>query len=149
MRPALLHIGIFLAGVVAGGSLFSRSLPRSFLAVQACDGQCLQLRDLGGLLASAGIQFLPGALPYLEAESTECVAVRHPKPQGAYHITYLPKRDVRNVMELTPQDVPYLLGCLALAREHAAKAGITNYRLLSNGPDLQHVTYFHFHVIAN
>lgn len=148
MRRGLLVLVTFCAGVVTGGYLFSKSLPRSFLAVHACDGQCLSLKDLGGLLASAGIQVVPGALPNLEAESKDCVAVRHPKPEGAYHITYLPKRDVRNVMELTEQDAPFLLGCLALAREHAAKAGITNYRLVTNGPGLQHVTYFHFHVIA-
>ena len=51
-------------------------------------------------------------------------------------------------MELTNDDVPYLLDCLALAREHSVKAGIKDYRLVTNGPTRQDVTYFHFHIIG-
>ncbi|MBC7990354.1 MAG: HIT domain-containing protein [Luteimonas sp.] len=139
---------MFLAGVITGGYLFSNTISRSFLAVHACDDQCWRLKDLVGILGSAGIRHVPRLLPFFEVESQHCVAVRHPNSDDPYHITYLPKRDVRNVLELTSQDVPYLLGCLALAREHAAKAGIKSYRLVSNGPSRQHVTYFHFHVIG-
>jgi diadenosine tetraphosphate (Ap4A) HIT family hydrolase len=104
--------------------------------------------DLAGLLGSVGIQHAPTLLPFYEAQSKECVAVRHPKPEGRFHLVFLPKRDVRNVLELTTEDIPFLVGCLALAREQVAKAGVRNYRFVTNGPELQHVTYFHFHVIA-
>jgi Scavenger mRNA decapping enzyme C-term binding len=148
MRRALLVLSVFLAGLLAGGYLFHQSLPRSFLALHACDDQCFRLKDLAGLLASAGIQTAPGLLPFLAGESNRCVAVRHPMPEGRYHMVYLPKRDLRNVLELTDQDMPCLADCLALAREDARRAGVRKYRLITNGPGLQHVTYMHFHVVA-
>jgi diadenosine tetraphosphate (Ap4A) HIT family hydrolase len=81
-------------------------------------------------------------------ESNECIAIRHPKPEGRVHLVLFPKRDVRNVLELQPEDGPYVLGCFALARKLTDLEGVRNYRLLTNGPALQHVTYLHFHVIA-
>lgn len=51
-------------------------------------------------------------------------------------------------MELQPEDMPYLLDCLALARHDVERGGLANYRFVSNGPALQHVSYFHFHIIA-
>ena len=148
MRRVAPYFLTLLLGVLIGGFLFSKSIERSFLAVQSCDEECLQLKDIAGLLGSLGIQHAPTLLPFFEAQSEECVAVRHPKPEGRFHLIFLPKRDVRNVLELTTEDIPFLVGCLALAREQVANAGIRNYRVVTNGPELQHVTYFHFHVIA-
>ena len=137
-----------LLGFIAGGYVFSKTVERSFLAVHNCEDSCLELKDFAGLLGSVGIQYTPNLLPYLVAQSRECVAVRHPKPEWRFHLVFLPKRDVRNVLELTPSDLPYLTACLALAQEQVSRAGVKNYRLVTNGPELQHVTYFHFHVIA-
>ena len=142
------YILTLLVGVLMGGALFSKSIERSFLAVENCGKECLQPKDLAGLLGSLGIQHAPTLLPFFEAQSKECVAIRHPNPEGRFHLVFLPKRDARNVLELTQEDIPFLVGCLALAREQVAKAGVRNYRLVTNGPALQHVTYFHFHVIA-
>lgn len=77
-----------------------------------------------------------------------CVGISHWAPEGRYHVTYFPKKDARNIMELRAEDTPYLLDCLALARKHVSEAGFENYRVVTNGPALQHLTYFHFHVIA-
>jgi hypothetical protein len=148
MRRAVPFLLVLILGIGIGGILFSKTVQRSFLAVHICEKDCLELKDLAGLLGSLGILHTPSLLPFLEAQSAECVAVRHPKPEGRFHLVFLPKRDVRNVLELTPEDIPFLAGCLALARQQVAKAGISNYRLVTNGPELQHLTYFHFHVIA-
>jgi hypothetical protein len=138
----------FTSGLLVGGYAFSGAIPRSFLAVHDCGGRCLEPRDLLGLLASAGIRHAPDLLPLKVAESTRCVGIQHWAPEGRYHVAFFPKRDVRNIMELGEQDAPYLLDCLALARTHVAAAGFHNYRVVSNGPALQHLTYLHFHVIA-
>ena len=148
MRRTLSILIALLLGIVVGGYLFRESQPRSFLALHACHDQCFKIKDLAGLLASAGINHTPGLLPFLASESKRCVAVRHPKPEGRYHLVYLPKRDLRNVLELTAEDIPFLTDCLALAREDASRAGVRDYRLTTNGPGLQHVTYMHFHVVA-
>ena len=64
------------------------------------------------------------------------------------HIVLFPKRDVRNVLEIQPEDGPFVLGCFALARELVKRSDIANYRIYTNGPALQHVTYLHFHLVA-
>jgi diadenosine tetraphosphate (Ap4A) HIT family hydrolase len=133
---------------VLGAALFSGSQPRSVYNLRDCQGDCLAKRDAGGALASLFLRHAPSLTPLLLEESERCVAVRHWKPRGDFHRVYLPKRDVRNIMELAQEDVPYLLDCLALANRHLAQVGLRNYRVLSNGPESQHVTYFHFHVIS-
>jgi len=148
MRRALFYLFTLIVGIVFGGYLFSKTLERSFLAVHNCDDACLEIKDIAGLLGSVGILHAPNLLPFLVAQSKECVAVRHPKPEGRLHLVFLPRRDVRNVLELTEEDIPFLTGCLALARELVSASGVKNYRMVTNGPELQHVTYFHFHVIA-
>ena len=147
MRRVAPYILTLLLGVVIGGFLFSKAIKRSLLAVQSCDEECPSQRILPVFWAR-GIQHAPTLLPFYEAQSKECIAVRHPKLEGRFHLVFLPKRDVRNVLELTQEDVPFLVGCLVLAREQVAKAGVRNYRFVTYGPELQHITYFHFHVIA-
>ena len=90
MRRVAPYILTLLMGVVIGGFLFSKSIKRSLLAVQSCDEECLQPKDLAGLLGSLGIQHAPTLLPFYEAQSKECIAVRHPKPEGRFHLVFLP-----------------------------------------------------------
>jgi len=147
MRSALWLLAGFTVGIVTGGYLFSRTIPRSFLAVSNCGQSCYKPNDIAGLLASAGIHSLPTFIP-TEHESIECLAIKHPKPEGRVHFVLFPKRDIRNIMEIQPEDGPYVLGCFTLARQIAQAENVLNYRLLTNGPALQHVTYLHFHLIA-
>ncbi len=139
---------VFVLGLIAGGMLFSRTISRSVLEPSTCAANCLKPADVTALLLSAGIRLAPGWIPRTVAESDQCIGIQHWRPEGRYHVAFFPKRDVRNVMELTAEDMPYLLDCLALARRDASKAGVANYRFVSNGPALQHVSYFHFHIIA-
>ncbi|MDO9359232.1 MAG: HIT domain-containing protein [Polaromonas sp.] len=148
MRRFLLLITVLFAGVILGGYFFSRSIPRSLLAVSSCGHTCYKPNEIAGLLASAGIQRMPAALPGVERESDECLAIRHPQPEGRVHFVLFPKRDARNILELTPEDQPFVMGCFALARELARETDALNWRLLTNGPALQHVTYLHFHLVA-
>ncbi|WP_366481297.1 HIT domain-containing protein [Rhodoferax sp.] len=147
MRRAISIAITFAVGIALGGWLFSRTIPRSFLAASTCESSCYKPNDLVGLLASAVIQQTSNLIPSV-GESNECVAVKHPRPEGRVHLVFFPKRDVRNILELQPEDSPYVLGCFALARELAKREGVLNYRLYTNGPALQHVTYLHFHFVA-
>lgn len=148
MRRFLLPSSILILGVLLGAYFFSHSIPRSLLAVSTCGGTCYKPNDVAGLLASAGIQRLPAVLPGIVRESNECLAIRHPRPEGRVHFVLFPKRDARNILELTPEDQPFVMGCFALARELARETNALNWRLATNGPALQHVTYLHFHLIA-
>lgn len=148
MRRLLLYLALLSLGVLVGGLLFSRTIPRSFLAIADCGQTCYRPSDLAGLLTSVGIQWAPGFMPKVARESMECLAVRHPKPEGSVHFVLFPKRDIRNILEITSEDQPFVFGCFALARQLISEAGASNYRLVTNGPALQHVAYLHFHLIA-
>ncbi|MCA3132876.1 MAG: HIT domain-containing protein [Rhodocyclaceae bacterium] len=148
MKLTVTLVLAFIFGVAAGGYLFAKSLPRSFLNVSACEGSCYRPNDLAGLLASAAIQRVPGLLPSIAGQSPECIALNHPFPEGRIHFVLFPKRDVKNILELTVEDAPFVLGCFALGRELMKGQPADNYRVITNGPRLQHVTYLHFHIIA-
>lgn len=139
---------IFLVGVASGGYLFARSLPRSFLALGSCDRDCYRPNQLAGLLASAGIQRLPALVPGVVLETDKCIAIDHPLPHRRPHYVLFPKRDIKSIGSIAPDDVPYVLDCLAMMRELAERTGISAYRVTTNGPGLQDIGYLHFHFVT-
>lgn len=138
---------MLLAGVVLGGYLFSDSQPRSFLALSRCDS-CYRLNDLAGLLASAGIQKAGAAVPVAVKETGQCVAIEHPFRRTKFHFVVFPKKDIKNIAEVAIGDQPYILDCLAVIRALVVENGLRNYRVETNGPGLQHVTYLHFNLLS-
>jgi hypothetical protein len=141
-------LGILFLGVAIGGFLFSKSIPRSFLAVNDCGSSCYRPSDLAGLIASTGIQRFPGAIPAVVAESNQCIAIKHPKPEARIHFVLFPKQDVKNIGAITEESQASVTGCFALISNLATEYRAQNYRLVTNGPALQHVTYLHFHFLA-
>jgi len=138
---------VFGAGIVVGGYLFSASQPRSFLALSECD-HCYQMKDLAGLLASAGIQRAEAALPLVQKETDKCLAIRHPLPEGRVHFVVFPKKDVKSIADVSVDDGNYVLDCIGVIRALVTENGLRNYRVVTNGPGFQGVTYLHFHLIA-
>ena len=141
-------VGALVLGVAIGGFLFSKSIPRSFLALGECGSTCYRPSDLAGLIASAGIQRIPGAIPGVFTETDQCIVIKHPKPEARVHLVLFPKRDVKNIGALTAEDQASVIGCFALVSKLASESRAQNYRLVTNGPALQHVTYLHFHFLA-
>jgi hypothetical protein len=149
MRYLIKNTVLITLGFLAGGYLFSSSQPRSFLAMASCEGRCARPNEFAGLLASAGIVKLPAAIPGVVADSRDCFAVEHPRPEGRVHFVLFPKQDIRNIADLTSVDQPYVMGCLALAGDLIRAHKLVNYRLHTNGPGKQHVAYLHFHIVAD
>lgn len=139
---------LFAAGVACGGYLFSRSEPRSFLSFETCREGCFDTREVTGLMMSAAIARAPFLIPGVVLESDQCLAIRDPRSRDKIHYVLFPKRDVKNIAVLTPEDAPYLLGCLAMVRELVARDNLKAYRFYTNGPGYQEVAYLHFHLIA-
>lgn len=149
MRRQLIFLaGAFSIGIVAGGFLFSKSVPRSFLAIGSCGAACYRPNDLAGLLASAGIQKTPAWIPNVVLETDQCVVIKHPKPEARVHLVLFPKYDVKDAGSLTPESQPAVMGCFATLQQLVSQHDAKNYRLLTNGPALQHLTYLHFHFMA-
>jgi hypothetical protein len=65
---------LFALGVACGGYLFSKSIPRSFLAVGNCQGNGYKPSELAGLITSAAIMRAPFLVPGVVMESDTCLA---------------------------------------------------------------------------
>ena len=138
----------FLAGIAVGGWLFSQSQPRSFLAAGRCE-QCYKPNDLAGLLASAAIQRAGEALPFVVKETERCIAIEHPFRKVRHHYIVFPKKDVKSIADISLADHQYVLECMAVMRTLVLERGLRRYRVVTNGPGLQHVTYLHFHLLED
>jgi histidine triad (HIT) family protein len=145
IKPVVVHLLFLSLGVVSGGVLFSQSQPRSVLALQHCD-QCLDLKDLAGLLASVGIQKFPRLLPSVVVETDHTIALQLPTAKPRVHYVLVPKKDIKNIGDLAAEDVPYLIDLFAVAQHMITDQGLTQYQLITNGPGYQDVTYLHFHL---
>jgi Scavenger mRNA decapping enzyme C-term binding len=149
LRPRIFLAALtLLVGVALGGYLFSDTRPRSFLAVSSCDS-CYRPNDLAGLLASAGIQRAAVAVPLAVKETDRCVAIEHPFRKVKFHYVVFPKKDIKNIAEVAIEDQPHILDCLAVIRALVVENGLRDYRVETNGPGLQHVTYLHFHLMSS
>ncbi len=136
-----------IAGVVVGGYLFSDTQPRSFLALNRCHTQCWKLKDLAGLISSVGIQKAPGILPAVY-ETDHIVVINYPAPTTPFHQVILLKKDIRDVSDITADDLPYLADVFAYISKAVEQYHLVNYKVVTNGAGLQQMTYLHFHLIG-
>jgi hypothetical protein len=143
-----LTAGFFLAvGVGLGGYLFSHTQPRPVLSLAHCH-RCLSTKDLGGLLMSAGVQRASGLMPDVVIETDKTVVIRNPLVRSGVDYVILPKTDIKNIGELSDQDVPYLVDVYRVTRYLIEKYKLSDYRFYTNGPEHQDITYLHFHLLV-
>lgn len=135
-------------GLWIGAALFSHVQPRSFLRLHHCEQACLRPSELTGLLASVGIQVLGNRLPFVVAETDKSIAIAHPFPEDDFHFVVIPKKDIRNIGELRPDEEVYLTDAYALMQELIRTQDLTTYRIVTNGPGYQKVGYLHFHLLG-
>jgi diadenosine tetraphosphate (Ap4A) HIT family hydrolase len=146
IKSVVTGAALFFVGVGCGGYLFSKSLPRSFLPMIACGDHCYGKEEIAGLLVSAAVLRVPSLIPEVVLESDTCVSFRYPELQSRSHYLLFPKRDVKNIAMLTPEDIPYVVGCLAMVRQLVQRDNLQSYVVLTNGPGKQDVAYLHFHL---
>lgn len=140
----LIGIGI---GILIGGYLFSKTQPRSVFAITRCQN-CMSLADLYGLLASVGVQKFPRWVPYAVFETDKTVVVKDPyDTTHRFHYLIIPKKDIKNIGEISEADAEYLLDVFLVARRIIEEEKLSEYRIMTNGPGYQDVTYLHFHLM--
>jgi histidine triad (HIT) family protein len=149
LKTFFLMLAVLVVGVILGGYLFADTRPRSFLALHKCEGTCLRANELLGLLVSVGIHKVPAAIPKVVKETDKTIVIESPNPQARIHYLVLPKRDIKNIGELSDADGEYLIDAFKLVREIVKEQNLINYRLTTNGPGYQTATYMHFHLTAN
>lgn len=148
LKPLILILLTLLVGVVIGGYLFSDSQPRSFLAIHKCQNTCLHPNELVGLLTSVGIQKLPMLIPSVRAETEKTVVIEHPAPEARIHYLVVPKKDIKNIADVTEAEEEYLVDAFRVIRGMVKEKNLVKYRVVTNGPGYQGVTYLHFHLLA-
>ena len=149
VRVIILMLVSVVVGVILGGYLFSDTRPRSFLALNRCEGTCLQANELLGLAASVGVQKFSGLAPSVVKETDKTIVINHPSPQARLHYLVIPRKDLKNIADVSDADGEYLLDALKVAGVIIRENNLTNYRLTTNGPGYQGVTYLQFHLTAN
>ena len=108
-------------------------------------------KDVMGLMGSVGIRTLAGHLEMvplvvLETDRTFVITVSAAKTEA--HYVLVPKKDIRDISEISAEDEPYLTDVFLTARQLVEKEGLHDYRIYTNGPGLQKVGYLHFHLVG-
>ena len=137
----------FIVGLLIGGLLFSDSKPRSLLSIFSCSN-CLSPNDVAGLLGSVVVQKMPRLIPNVILETDKTIVFKHPRPKHRIHYMFVPKKDIKNIGELTDGDSEYIIDLFSTIVEVVNKLETKNYKLWTNGPEKQDVTYLHFHLGA-
>ncbi len=132
-------------GIMIGAYLFSQSQPRSFLSIKHCQDYLSQA-DLLGLIASVGLQRFPGLIPSVAFETDKTVAIK--LLSNNLHYVIIPKKDIKNIGEVSEGTGEYLLDAYFVARRIIGEGKLSQYRFYTNGPGFQDVTYLHFHLIT-
>lgn len=139
---------LIAVGATLGGFLFSDTQPRVFLQLKECNGNCFSSKELLGLLSSIGVQKFPSVAPSVIYETDKTIVLRHPAPETPIHYLVVPKKDIKNIGEISLEDGDYIMDALAVIRKLVADEKLLNYQVITNGPGQQQVTYLHFHLMA-
>ncbi len=147
-RKIIFWLILFVLGVIVGGYIFRNTEPRSFLALNNCEKTCLKPNELAGLLVSVGIQNASSLIPKIIKETDKTIAVEHPFPESKIHYLVFPKKDIKDISKLSNENKEYLDDAYGVMTEIIEEKKLTKYRIITNGPAYQHVTYLHFHLQA-
>jgi histidine triad (HIT) family protein len=81
-------------------------------------------------------------------ETNKVLAFWHPKPYWERHILLVPKKPIKNLTSLNPEDYEYIQDVYGLAKEIVLELGWdkTGYTILTNGGERQEVNQIHFHL---
>ncbi|MDR3415995.1 MAG: HIT domain-containing protein [Nevskia sp.] len=141
---------LFAAGFACGAAVFVRTQARPLPPLRQCESAdaCLSDAQVLGLLASVGLRVAPGLMPDIVGRSRECVGIRSPKPEARVDLVFFPRRDIRNLLDVTPADQAVVFGCIALMRDVAEHEGLTRWKIVTNGPGVQEIAYLHFHLMV-
>ena len=140
-------LSCFLLGLLTGWWLFTDSKPRSLIKLRK-RGHTTSRDELLGILASVGVQKMPHLIPGIILETDKTIVFKHPRPKYRIHYIFAPKKDIRDIGDISPDDRQYLFDLFAAIDTVINQEKLYNYKLWTNGPGKQDVTYLHFHLGA-
>jgi len=97
-------------------------------------------------------RIIEGTLPCEKVyENERILAFKDIYPKAPVHLLIVPKKEIRCLQEIEPEDGPVLAEMLLVAKELAAKFSIADgYRLITNNGKKggQVVEHLHFHLVG-
>ncbi|MEZ5523520.1 MAG: HIT domain-containing protein [Pseudomonadales bacterium] len=144
----LLAISTFLAGLALGARFLSRTKPHTPFH-PAATRKSLSKKELAGLFASVLVQKTPSLIPRVIAETDRTLVFEHPRPKHKLHYIFMPKTDIQDLGKLGEEDRESLLDLFSAIVSQINKQKLHNYRVWTNGPGRQDVSYLHFHLGAD
>ncbi|MEP6741250.1 MAG: HIT domain-containing protein [bacterium] len=145
-KLGFLLIAALLFGLLSGAYLFSNTRPRQFLTVRNCEGSCLRPDELVGLISSVGIQRFSGLIPGVVKETDKTIVIEEPSTAPRVHYVIIPKKDIKDIGDLSGSDRDSLVDLFYVMSEIVREKKLSEYQIVSNGPEYQTVTYLHFHL---
>jgi histidine triad (HIT) family protein len=146
IRKFIVLIVVFVVGVAIGGYLSRHIQPRNIISVKNCQEDCFKSNELLGLLGSVGIKL--DRIPDVVYESDKNIVVMHPNPSAPIHYVIVPKKDIKSVEDISEGDQAYIMDSFAVVRELVKRDKLEDYRVYTNGPGYQEVSYLHWHLTA-
>jgi len=149
-RLAVVILLTFATGFLLGAAAIHRPIPNAPLELPPARAPW-KTKDVMGLIGSIGIRNLAGhlgAVPFVVLETDRTFALAMPTTETRRHFVLVPKKDIRDIGQVSADDAPYLTDLFLTARYLAEKEGLQDYRLYTNGRGRQTVAYLHFHLVA-
>ena len=137
---------ILLIGIVIGGYIFADVQPRSFLSIHKCNDNCLKPNELLGLAGAVGMKF--STIPAPVEETEKSLVIIPPIKRASIHFVVIPKKDIKDVSDITQEDREYLIDAYTVIGELIRKHNLKKYKVYTNGPGYQTVNYLHFHLLS-
>jgi histidine triad (HIT) family protein len=81
-------------------------------------------------------------------ETGALLAFPHPKPAHRFHVLLVPKKAIRSLAELKPDD-PFLSDLVTSTQSIVAEHHLAAYRLIVNGGKYQDFPLLHFHLVSD
>lgn len=153
MRRVLVAAGFLLTfglGFILGAAAIHRPIRNAPVELPPARNP-LRPADVLGLIGSIGIRGLAGhleSIPSVVAETDRTFALSVPDRRFQFHYVIVPKKDIRDVGQISTEDQAYLTDIFLMARHLAEKDGMKSYRLYTNTGGLQTVGYLHFHMVG-
>ena len=97
-------------------------------------------------------KIIKGELPAEKVfENDRILAIKDLYPKAPIHLLIMPKKEIKNLQSLSPEDLGLMAGIIAVAQKLAKEFKIEDgYRLITNnGSDAgQIIFHLHFHLIG-
>jgi len=87
-------------------------------------------------------------MPFKVFETDKTVVIKHPFSSDRIHYVIIPKKDIKNIGEISEANAQYLTDAFFVARWIIEREKLSKYSFYTNGPGSQDVTYLHFHLVA-